>query len=170
MIHIRRFPLVGLCALAVAGASWHAPAARAQTLREIDLSSPAALGTRIESVRGADGAPAIRVTAAWPVVINLAEVPDPNVEATRLVFEARARAEGLAGAAFLEIWCHFPDGKQYFGRGLDSTVTGSGDWTTIRTMFLLRAGQRPSKVTLNLVINGRGSVSIAQARLLKADR
>ena len=143
-----------------------ATGATAQVIRELDLSSPAALGTRIEAEPGA--APAIRVTTAWPVVVNLAEIRDPNVEATRLVFEARVRSEQLVGTAYLEMWCHFAGGGQYFGRGLDSTVTGTQDWKTIRTLFILQAGQRPERVTLNLVINGRGAVSIADAKLSKA--
>lgn len=143
-----------------------ATSAAAQIIRELDLSSPAALGTRIEAETGA--APAIRVTTAWPVVVNLAEIRDPNVEATRLVFEARVRSEQLVGTAYLELWCHFAGGGQYFGRGLDSTVTGTQDWKTIRTLFILQAGQRPERLTLNLVINGRGAVAITGAKLSKA--
>ncbi len=168
MTNSRRWRSIWYCALAVAGASFVAPSAPAQVLRELDLSSPAALGTRIEAARGGYGSPVIRVTAAWPVVVNIAEVNDPDAEATRLVFEARVRSEALVGAAYLEMWCHFSGGGQYFGRGLDSTVTGTQDWTTIRTLFQLQRGQRPSKVTLNLVVNGRGSVWIADAKLSKS--
>jgi len=165
----RRFPL-RFYAMVLAGAQAAASVAGAETLRELDLSGPSAIGTRIEAAPGENGKPAIRVTAGWPAVINLAEVTDPDAEDTRLVFEARVRSENLAGTAYLEIWAQLPGGGQYFGRGFDSTVTGNAGWTTLRAVFVLQPGQRPSRLILNLVVNGRGVVSIAQAKLSKAPR
>jgi hypothetical protein len=54
--------------------------------------------------------------------------------------------------------------------GVDSTVTGSMEWTPVRTVFRLEPGERPSWVTLNLVINGTGTVWIDEARLRARNR
>ena len=74
-------------------------------------------------------------------------------------------ARALDGTAYLEMWCHFADGSRYFARGVDSTVSGSADWTPVQTVFRLEPGQRPVRVTLNLVVNGTGTVWIDEARL-----
>lgn len=124
------------------------------------------LGTSIEtdSAVKREGSASIREKTAWPTVINLAEIAVSDIEAATLVYRADLRSEGLAGNAYLEMWCHFPGGGQYFSRGLESTITGDSDWKRSETRFILQAGQKPSKVTLNLVIQGQGSVWVDNVR------
>jgi hypothetical protein len=55
------------------------------------------------------------------------------------------------------MWAHV-DGGQYFSRGMNDAVQGTSDWKTIQTPFLFEKGQKPGKVTLNIVINGTGTV------------
>ena len=43
---------------------------------------------------------------------------------------------------------------------MNDFITGKSDWETIQTPFLFQKGQKPKKVTLNLVINGQGTVWI----------
>ncbi len=143
--------------------------ASAQYLTRIPLDNHATLGTTVAtdtSVRTEGGA-SIRVRTRWPTVINIGQetrIPIP-IDGGLLIFKAKLRAAALDGTAYLEIWCHFADGSRYFSRGLDSTVSGSVDWTQVRTVFHLQPGQRPSAVTLNLVVNGTGTVWIDEARL-----
>ena len=126
------------------------------------------LGTRIaaDPEVKTDGEASIRIVTRWPTVINLAEVIGPGVAPATLIYEADVRSKDLIGSAYLEIWCHFGGEGRYFGRGLDSTVTGTSDWTTLRTVFRLEEGQRPTLVTLNLVIDGEGVVWVDRPRLL----
>jgi hypothetical protein len=87
-------------------------------------------------------------------------VTGPEIENAKLVYSARVKSdmEG-AGTAFLELWAHV-GGGQYFSRGMNDAVSQKSDWKTIRTPFLFQKGQKPDKVTLNLVINGKGTVWI----------
>jgi hypothetical protein len=62
------------------------------------------------------------------------------------------------------MWCHFADGSRYFALGVDTAVSGSADWTPARAVFRLEPGQRPTRVTLNLVVNSTGTVRIDEAR------
>ena len=139
----------------------------AQFLTRIPLDNHATLGTTVatDTSTRTEGGASIRIRTRWPTVINIGEQTRIPVDGGMLIFKAKLRAAALDGTAYLEMWCHFADGSRYFSRGLDSTVSGSVDWTQVRTVFHLRPGQRPSAVTLNLVINGAGTVWIDEARL-----
>ncbi|MCH8120599.1 MAG: hypothetical protein IIC00_12845 [Planctomycetes bacterium] len=65
------------------------------------------------------------------------------------------------------MWCHFPGRGEYFSKGLMNPLTGTTDWTTEEIPFLLKKGQNPDNVKLNLVIDGKGTVWIDDIRLLK---
>ncbi len=112
-----------------------------------------------------EGQGSIRILTKWPTTICLGQISELNLENVKLVYQAKVRSENLEGTAFLEMWCQVGEG-QYFSRGLNSMVTGTMDWQTLRTPFHLKKGQKAQKATLNLVINGRGSVWIDDARLL----
>ena len=145
-----------------------ATGASARYLKRVPLDNHATLGTQVTAdttARTEDGA-SIRVGTRWPTVINIDEATRIGaVEGGELVFQDNLRARALDGTAYLEMWCHFADGSRYFARGLDSSVSGSTEWTPVRAVFRLAPGQRPSRVTLNLVVNGIGTVWIDEARL-----
>lgn len=149
----RVLPLVALLALAAGPAS-------AQQLRKLDLDDASALGTTIQADARVktEGQGSIKITTRWPTTICLGEVDRLDVENARLVYRASVRTE-LEGSAFLELWAHV-GGGQYFSRGMNDAVGGKSDWKTIQTPFLFQKGQRPEKVTLNIVINGKGTVWI----------
>ncbi len=143
---------------------------RAQTaLKAVPLDDAKSIGTTIttDGSNSSDGKGSIRVSTQWPTVINLAEIADIDIEGAILVYQAKLRSQKLTGKAYLEMWCHFAGGGQYFSRGLKSYVTGDRDWTSLETIFFLKPGQNPTKVTLNLVINGRGTVWVDAVRLLR---
>ncbi|MEM7223790.1 MAG: hypothetical protein AAF495_12465 [Pseudomonadota bacterium] len=145
---------------------WMAGAAQAaDVLKQFELNDPAELGLTIESDTTSDGRTVTKVTTAWPTVVNLTEVQSPNVEDATLVYSAQVRSQDLEGQAYLEMWCHFADGGSYFSRGFDDVLTGTTEWQTLSTKFLLEAGQRPDRITLNIVINGRGTLWASNATL-----
>ncbi len=86
----------------------------------------------------------------------------------RLIYRARMRSEGLRGKAYLEMWCVFPGQGEFFSRALQSPLSGTNDWTSQETPFFLKKGQDPSRVKLNLVIEGEGTVWLDQVVLAKA--
>lgn len=160
--------------LVLALIAFWAPAgtATARYLKRIPLDNHATLGTTVttDTLFRTEGGASIRVRTRWPTVINIGEATRlAAIDGGLLVFRAKLRTQALDGTAYLEMWCHFADGSRYFARGLDSTVSGSTEWTQVRTVFRLEPGQVPSAVTLNLVVNGTGTVWIDEARLQARD-
>jgi len=111
---------------------------------------------------------------AWAVsctttqTFRLFEVPNPGVEHCTVLYRARLKTEGLAGRAYLEMWCQFPGLSEAFSRGLDNPISGSTDWATCQTPFFLKAGERPDLISLNLVVEGRGKVLIKKVELTRS--
>ena len=99
--------------------------------------------------------------------IRLFELEAPAAEQCLLVYRAKLRTEALAGRAFLEMWCRFPGRGEFFSKGLHHALKGTTDWVSCETPFLLKKGQRPDLVKLNLVVEGRGKVGIKDVELLK---
>lgn len=125
-------------------------------------------GVTLDSDVTTDGRGSIKIEASQPVTVRIAEIPGLSVEAARLIYRARLRSAGLQGQAYLEMWCVFPGRGEYFSRALQSPLTGTNDWVSQETPFLLQKGQRPSRVKLNLVVDGRGTVWLDEVALAKA--
>jgi hypothetical protein len=139
-----------------------------EELGRLALDDALSLGTTVLTDQGVsqDGNGSIRISTVWPTTICLGEVHGLNVENAQVIYRAKVRSEKLEGTAFLELWCHVAGG-QYFSRGMNSAVSGTMDWRTLQTPFFLKSGQRAKKVTLNIVINGKGTVWVDDVHLLK---
>jgi hypothetical protein len=140
----------------------------AEDLTQLSLDDASGLGTTIQNDTDlkTEGRASIRITTLHPTTICLGEVTGLDIENARLIFKASVKSE-LNGAAYLEMWVHV-GGGQYFSRGMNDSVEGKTDWKSIRTPFLFQKGQTPEKVTLNLVVNGKGTVWIDDVVLSKA--
>ena len=101
--------------------------------------------------------------------IPLFEVEHPGVEQCLLVYRAKIKTENLDGHAYLEMWSRL-NGREYFSKGVgfDQAASGTSDWTKYETPFLLRAGEKPDLLKLNLAIEGNGTVWIKDVELLSA--
>ncbi len=115
-----------------------------------------------------DGNGALRISAAESTSVRLFEVGEIDVENARLIYRARIRTEDLEGVTYLEMLCHFSEKGEYFSRDLKSPLTGTSEWVTEETSFFLKKGENPDTISLNLVINGKGTVWIDDIQLLKA--
>lgn len=144
------------------------PLAQADELRKLSLDDASSLGTTVSTdlTTKQEGNGSIRISTVWPTTICLGEVQDLNVENARLIYRARVKSETLEGTAFLEMWCQVGGGR-YFSRGMNSVVSGTMDWKTLQTPFLLQPGQNAKKATLNIVINGKGTVWVDDVHLVK---
>jgi hypothetical protein len=142
------------------------PQVSATEIHRLNLDNADDLGTTVsvDPKIKIEGKGAIRILTKWPTTICLDQISKLNLENTRLVYQAKVKTENLEGAVFLEMWCQVGAG-QYFARGLNSTVSGTTDWRTIETAFMLNKGQNARAVTLNLVINGMGTVWVDDVRL-----
>jgi len=144
------------------------PPAGGQELQRLPLDSISSLGTTVSSDLAVkkEGKASIKISTLGPTNICLGVVQPLNVENTRLVYQARVKSEKLEGVAFLEMWCEVGGGR-YFSRGMDSTVAGTMDWQILQTPFFLQAGQKVTRVTLHIVINGKGTVWVDDVVLFK---
>ena len=144
------------------------PPAQGNELMKLDLEDASALGTTVATDRTVkqEGNGSIRISTLWPTTICLGEIQELKVENVQLIYRAQVKSEKLEGTAFLEMWCHV-GGRQYFSRGMNSFVSGTMDWRTLQTLFFLQPGQRINKATLNIVINGKGTVWVDDVHLLK---
>lgn len=140
----------------------------AEEVARIPLDSLDHLGLRlqIDPAQKTEGQGILKIETLWATSVCLGQISDVNLDNTQLVFSARVRTQ-LEGEAFLEMWCHFGD-KAYFSKGLNHPAKGNSDWQQYQTPFILQKGQRPEKITLNLVINGHGTVWVSDVALLKS--
>ncbi|TWT96811.1 Regulatory protein BlaR1 [Botrimarina colliarenosi] len=159
--------LFGLIFLPMAGSSLAQLAPGDTELVTLSLDDAAESATRIETDRDVkvEGAASTRITTQWPTTVCLAEVEKPDVDGTQLVYTAQVKSD-LDQSASLEMWAHV-DGGTYFSRNPQVAVFGKSDWKRLEIPFFFKAGQRPDKVTLNVIIGGPGTVWVDDIRLLK---
>ena len=143
------------------------PSAQAQELKRLSLDETSSIGLTVQTDPRikTEGKASIKITTAWPTIVCLGQVTGLNVEDAKLLFEAKVKTE-LQGDAFLEMWVQV-GGGQYFSKGMNDPARDSSDWTTIQTPFMFQKGQKPDKVTLNIVINGKGTVWVDDIVLSK---
>ncbi|MCB2203585.1 hypothetical protein KQI65_02460 [bacterium] len=107
-----------------------------------------------------DGAGSLSITVETPTTVRLYETGDIDAEDVMLIYQAAVKSRDLDGMAYLEMWCVFDDGREFFSRGLNAPWTGNIPWSIVETPFFLKKGQNPTNVRLNLVIDGSGTVWI----------
>lgn len=122
---------------------------------------------KLDTFVSADGKGSLRITTHEAARIRLFAVGDLAMSDTTLVYAAKVRSENLQGKAFLEMLCHFPGKGEYFSRALGTAVTGNTGWILQEAPFYLKKGQDPDNITLNIIINGKGTVWIDDIRLVK---
>jgi hypothetical protein len=129
-------------------------------------------GVSIDRQISSDGNGSLRIEATEPTTVRLLETGDIDIEDAQLIYQARLRTENLQGKAYLEMWCLFPGGGEYFSDARYAALIGSTGtaWTTEKIRFFLKKGQNPDNVKLNLVIKGKGTVWIDDIRLLKGPK
>ena len=140
----------------------------AEDLVKLSLDDISSLGLTIESDPRVkvEGQSSIKITTRYPTTVCLGEVSGLDLENATLIYSARVKSQ-LDGTALLEMWVQVDSGR-YFSRGLNSTVKGNSDWRTIQTPFIFHKGQKPDRITINLIINGTGTVWIDDVVLSKA--
>lgn len=156
--------MVGVATVLMLAGCAQQPAGEVEVIRSYPLNSTDGVlttsGTSFDADVSSDGAGSLKIVATQPVVVRLFETGDLDVEDARLLYKARLKTENVAGAVYLEMWCHLPGRGESFSRGLQSPLSGSTDWVTEEIPFFLKKGQNPDNVKLNLVIDGTGTVWI----------
>jgi hypothetical protein len=120
----------------------------------------------IDPKTSTDGNGSLMIEVNEPATIRLYEVGDLDVENARLTYRAKLRTEFVDGRVYLEMWCHFPQAGEFYSRGLAAALTGTTKWVTVETPFLLKAGENPDNIKLNLVFDGSGTAWIDDIQLI----
>ncbi len=139
----------------------------ADDLAKLDLDDASAIGTTIETDKSVktQGEASVKITTQWPTTVCLGQVDAPDVENAKLIYTAQLKSR-LDGSAWLEMWVNV-NGSEYFSKGVDNPVKGTTDWSARHIPFMFQKGQSPDKVTLNVVINGKGTVWVDDIVLSK---
>jgi len=125
-------------------------------------------GVQMDEKITSDGNGSLRITTIKPTTVRLYETGDIDIENARLIYQCKLRTEGVKGQVYIEMWCHFPGKGNFFSRALQSSLSGSNEWTSQETPFFLKKGENPDNVKINLVVDGKGTVWIDDIRLIKA--
>ena len=161
----RRLGRAGALALLLAVAS--APAAAAdEPVKTIDwtVTAPAS-GTVV------DGAVRITVDASggsFPLVAIAA----PDLGRDGYEVRGDVRYSNVTGTGYFEMWSIFPDGGRYFSRTLATTgsmaaLTGTSDWRPFELPFFLQGGVPPTRLEINVVLPGAGSVDVGRLEITR---
>jgi hypothetical protein len=166
----RRFPLLTLMGCAGLTLACSSPS-EVDLLRRFHLDETTELtnpqAVVLDHAVSFDGKGSVRVDATGPVVVPLIESGDLDVESAIITWTARLRAKDIEGNAYLEMSCRFPGRGEYFTRGLAHGISGSKTWTLSRTSFVLRDGENPDNIRLNLIMTGPGVAWVDDVRLLR---
>ncbi|MDH3292668.1 MAG: hypothetical protein OEQ75_16820 [Gemmatimonadota bacterium] len=173
-MHFTRF-LIALASLTVAAClSCSRPRVAEETLFHNPVSDLTGViaqdGVEFDAQTTSDGTGSLKINTAKPVTVRLYEVAGVDAEDAQLVYRAKIRTDGVQGQVYLEMWCRFPGKGEFFSRALHAPLTGSTEWTSQETSFLLEKGQNPDHIALNIVVNGSGAVWVDDVALVKAAR
>lgn len=108
-----------------------------------------------------------RIEATEAGSVPLFEVVEPSLERCVLTYRAELRTTDVEGGAYLEMWCRFPGRGEFFSKGLNQKVKGTTGWSSHEVPFLLKAGQRPDLIRLNLALEGAGAVWMRNVEVLQ---
>jgi hypothetical protein len=162
--------------LSVALALWARPAA-AQTFAwdALEKNGQTVAGT----VRSADTRTpfsTLQITGpGQPRTVTILTIDAPRITGSRYAITGQVRYEGVEGAGCLEMWSHFPGGGQYFSRTLAETgpmmkLQGTSGWRSFTLPFdATGAASAPSRLVVNVVLPGRGVVTLGPLSLASQD-
>jgi len=138
------------------------PAGPPETIRQFRNTEPT-LSTGDLAVEG-DG---WVVNSEGNQTFRLFEVAGLQLEQCLLTYRAQMKTEALSGRAFLEMWCRLPGRGEFFSKGVQQAVSGTTDWASYEVAFLLKKGQKPDLIKLNLVVEGKGQIWLKAVELLR---
>jgi len=150
-----------------------------QTLREVgwgELQKAGRLGAgQIVQGDGPDGTTALKIEHASDdaASITVLTIEDPGITTSRYAIVGQVRCADVMKPGHLELLNYFPDGGPYFSRTLMDAgpmqkLQGTSVWRAFELPFTLTDSPlRPTKLELNVVLPGRGTVCLSPLRLVQ---
>jgi hypothetical protein len=108
-----------------------------------------------------------------PATITVLTIDRPGVAAPRYALTGQVRYEGVEGIGYLELWNHFPDGSHFFTRTLAENgpmmrLQHTSGWRPFTLPFDATGAPAPTRLVLNVVLQGRGTVYLGPVQLVDA--
>jgi len=120
-----------------------------------------------------DGSLTVRGTDGEATTTTVLVIEEPGVGGPAYAVRGRVCYEGVMGQGYLQMTSRFPDGGAYFSRTLSDSgalaaLEGSSGWRDFVIPFMLeRESGRPSKLELDVVLPGPGTVRLAHVELVQ---
>lgn len=137
------------------------PAGPSEVLRRVDASVTPI--TRDGVVRDGDG---WRISATEGRTVHLFELPLSKLDNCMLAYRASLRTDNAKGV-YLQLLCRFAGRGEFFSKGLHDKLRGTRDWASHEVPFLLRRGQSPDLLKLQLVFEGPGTCWLRDVEILR---
>ena len=127
---------------------------------------------RIKSEIGSATVEAVAASADGPRTVTVLTLDNPGITQTRYFLLGDVAYDRVDDKAYLEMWSDFPDGGHYFSRTMGDSgpmmaIRGTSAKRPFMLPFTSNAGQVPSKLTLNVVMPGKGKVTLSRVRLVE---
>jgi hypothetical protein len=108
-----------------------------------------------------------------PRSIHVLTLESPGITRPRYAIAGQIRYEGVDKESHLELWNEFAGRGSFFSRtqasaGPMKSIHGSSGWRRFVVPFYVNEGDlRPSRLTLNVVLAGRGTVFLGPLQLVQ---
>lgn len=148
-----------------------------ETVREISWAKLAEEGklTCGEVVAPTDAASfhqlRIESSQSQPKTVTILTVEDPGITGPRYALVGQVRYDRVEGEGYLEMLNHFPGAPPYFTKacapaGPLKCLSGSSDWRTfVLPFFVDKENMHPTKLVVNVVLPGKGTVYLGPPTL-----
>src|SRR5438876_6561461 len=137
----------------------------------IDWSRTPVTGGMTLPGEGTGGAAVLQLRSTGPMSFHLVTIERPPVTGPAYAVAGQVRYQGVEGQGYMEMWTVFPDGQRFFSRtvalqGPLAALHGDSPWRPFQLPFNLSGGsQLPSRLEINLVLPGRGTVWLGPIHL-----
>lgn len=161
-------PVLGLAVPFVLYLRAHKPAPN-QTIETItsqtcDTLDQVTTKVSVDNTTTSDGS--FKIEAPQGTVLTMAEQKGIKVPAGGTLWcRAHMKSESVVGKAYLEIHMETDRGAQYFSRDIPQRLYGTMDWHEVVVPIKIARDDRLSKVLVNVVVEGPGTLWIKGIRL-----
>jgi hypothetical protein len=138
----------------------------------LNFSPVEEMGDHATLLKGSDGKPAVEVVGSdTETSTELIVCAAPEFSTNEYVVRGQVMYEGVVGDGYLELLNDFGNKRIFFTRtlsqfGRQKNLQGTSDWREFELPFSADLGMKPIKLTLNLVLPGRGKVTVSQPRFV----
>lgn len=124
-------------------------------------------GVVFDPVTSSDGNGSLKIASNGVKVFQLFETGDVDVEDCVLSYKAKIKTENLNGKTYLMMLCGFTGKGEAFSKGFGTVKSGNMNWSSAETPFLLKKGENPNNIKLQIVCEGTGIIWIDDIQLIK---